>query len=130
MEKWIYLFPPRNIDCSQHKNKFYTHLSKYPTRKTIFRNRPNSQGDTNKYSYKIDGQEDILLFYCNKEIIIYLFDKAPPKNYTKEWKHLVRSSQTKMSKASKESLTRNHTNNPLSKYPEIKGYNSPNPIHQ
>ncbi|MEI6774258.1 MAG: hypothetical protein WCL18_05740 [bacterium] len=106
-------------NCAKHKEKFYSKLSNYSSKKSVLGNHSHSKGDTDKHSNQIDRQEHILLLYSHEEIIIDLFDKTSQQYNTKKRKYLIGSSSSQCSKASQEGFSRNHKDNLIGKKPKI-----------
>lgn len=106
-------------NCTKHKEEFYSKLSDHSSKESIFRYYPYSQRDADQHSYQVDWQKHILFIYCDKEIIIYLFDEAPQKHYTEKRKYLVWSPGRQGKEASEKGFSWNHENNLICKQSEI-----------
>ena len=78
-----------NKDCSSCEKSFDDKLSDCTSKKSIARDKKNSDKTSDEYSGCIDRKELILLIKCDKSIVINLFNKAHKKNNSQKRQNLI-----------------------------------------
>lgn len=124
------MFSMSDPNSSKHKYQFYKQLCNRSSQKPIFGDSPYPQEHAQNDSHQIDRKQEILPIYCNKKVIVHLFDKTHAKHYSQKRKNLIRSPTPYRHKRSKKFLSRNNSNHILRKQSEIDSQQSAYPINK